>query len=149
METGLVHLHSALRWVVLVLLVAAIVRAFIGVRGPKPYAGLKKLALFTLISAHLQLVLGLVLYFLKGWNKQWSNPEMMKTTLLRFFTMEHLVMMLLAITLITMGYSGAKRMNDSKRQHKRIFTFFLIALILILASIPWPFRTALGAHNWI
>ena len=74
---------------------------------------------------------------------------MMKTTLLRFFTMEHLVMMLLAITLITMGYSGAKRMSDSKRQHKRIFTFFLIALILILASIPWPFRTALGAHNWI
>lgn len=148
METGLVHLHSALRWVLLVLLVASIVRAFTGTRSPKPYAGIKKLALFTLISAHLQLVLGLVLYFVNDKHLGWSNPDMMKTTALRFFTMEHLVMMLLAITLITMGYSGAKRMSDSKRQHKRIFTFFLIALVLILASIPWPFRTALGAHNW-
>lgn len=149
METGLVHLHSTLRWVLLVLLVATIARAFLGVRGPKPYAGLKKLALFTLITAHLQLVIGLVLYFTNDWHLKWSVPGMMKTTKLRFFTMEHLVMMLIAITLITVAYSGAKRMNDSKRQHKRIFTLFLIALILILASIPWPFRGSLGVQNWI
>lgn len=141
-------MHSALRWVVLVLMVLAIIKSFNGWRSQGAFGGTRKLALFTMIGLHLQLVIGLALYFIKGWHKAWSDPEMMSTTYLRFFTMEHLVVMTLAIALATIGYSGAKRMKNEVRQNRRVFIFYLISFILILSSIPWPFREAFAGRGW-
>ena len=70
--------------------------------------------------------------------------DVMGNSVLRFYTVEHITMMLIAIVLITMGYSKAKRQTEQARGHKTIFTFYLIGLVLILVSIPWPFR-GLGA----
>ncbi len=147
METGLIHLHSTLRWVVLILMIVAIAKAFSAWRSKQAFGGTRKLALYAMITLHLQLVLGLVLYFSRGWHQKWGQENMMSDTLTRFFTMEHLVVMILAIALATIGYSGAKRMSDAIKQNRRVFIYYIIALILILSSIPWPFREALG-RDW-
>lgn len=147
METGLIHLHSTLRWVVLILMIVAIAKAFSAWRSKQAFGGTRKLALYAMITLHLQLVIGLALYFIKNHYKGWSDPEMMSTASIRFYTMEHLVVMILAIALATIGYSGAKRMSDAIKQNRRVFIYYIIALILILSSIPWPFREALG-RDW-
>ena len=148
METGLIHLHSSLRWIVLILMVVAIVKGFSGRNKNVSFYGTRKIALFAMISLHIQLLIGLALYFMRGWAGKWGTEGMMADKIMRFFTMEHMLMMIIAIALATIGYSGAKKMSDSMKQHKRIFVFYLISLIIILASIPWPFR-GLGVDNWI
>ena len=142
MYPALTHSHSGLRWILLILLVATIFSTFGKRDGKVPFsAGDKKLSLFTLIAAHLQAVLGLGLYFMS--TKVEFSSTTMSSPLHRFYTMEHTLMMLIAIILITLGYGHAKKANA-----KKVFTFYLIALIIILIAIPWPFRTALGA-GWM
>ena len=147
------HLHSILRWVLLILLLATIYKSFAGMRSGGEYqAGDKKMALFTLIVAHFQLVIGLIQYIAGPWGlKNIQNNGMgvvMKDSYQRFFAMEHILMMLIAITLITIGYSSAKRATDVVKKYKKTFYFFLIALILILAAIPWPFRAGFESAGW-
>lgn len=142
MHTGILYVHSWLRWVVLVLLVLAIVQAWMGWKGNKAWTAThKKLNLFTLISIHTQLLLGFALYFIGPWFSQLtSNTKVvMKTRALRYFAVEHLFLMLVAIIVFTIGYGRAKRLTDDNKKHKTAAIFFTIALICILASIPWPF----------
>ena len=144
MYNMLVHAHSGLRWLVLIFLLLAIVTAWSNwsKKGDYP-AG--KMPLLGLIFTHLQLLIGFALYFMDGLGGQakvrfGDMADTMGNTVLRFYTVEHITMMLIAIVLITMGYSKAKRQTEQARGHKTIFTFYLIGLILILAGIPWPFR---------
>jgi hypothetical protein len=136
--------HSGLRWVVLLLLLAAIVWAFQAWKGGR--SGASKLPLYALISVHVQLLLGLVLYFLPSPYVRFE-AGIMKDSLLRFYTVEHISMMLIAIILITAGYSRAKKAVSSAAKGKTTFIFYLIGLALILASIPWPFRSGLNG-SW-
>ena len=112
----------------------------------------KKFALWTLIAAHTQLVIGLIQYFFGAWGlKNIQNNGMgnvMKDSYGRFFAVEHILMMVIAIALITIGYSSAKRTLAPRKKHKKIFIFFLIALIIILAAIPWPFRPGFESASW-
>lgn len=140
---ALVHAHSGLRWVVLFLLIAATLKALMKWRSNAPFTeGDRKLNLFTMISAHVQLLLGFVLFF--------TSPKVklsgldMKDPIGRFFTMEHSVMMILAVVLITIGYSKSKKAIEESKKFKTAFTYFLIGLLVLLAGIPWPFRN-LGA----
>ena len=98
--------------------------------------------LFALITVHLQLLIGLFQYFLS--DKVQFIDGWMKNPLLRFYGMEHLVGMLLAITLITIGYSKAKRRENYIDKFKAIRIFYTLGLIIILLFIPWPFRSILG-----
>lgn len=140
MNSILVHTHSGLRWVVLGLFVYAIFNAL---RKKNTYEKSDRLLnMFTMVSLHIQLVIGLVLYFtsskvsfVEGW---------MKSDLLRFYGMEHILLMIIAIVLVTIGHGKSKRALDSTKKHKTIVLFYSIGLLLILASIPWPFRN-LGA----
>lgn len=142
----LVHLHSGWRWVVLILLLAAIFKAFSGWRGRKEFTpGDRKLALFTMIAFHLQFLFGMILYFLPGSTKV-NFSEFMKNSMLRFFTLEHIALMTIGMILLTIGYSRAKRMADNGQKFKTIFVFYLITLIVVLISIPWPFREGLMAR---
>ncbi|MCF8220526.1 MAG: hypothetical protein K9I97_03500 [Cryomorphaceae bacterium] len=102
----------------------------------------KLINLFSMVSLHTQLLLGLVLYFISprvsfaaGW---------MKDASFRFYGMEHLAGMLIAIALITVGYVKSKKGTTTAAIYKPIKLFYIIGLILILASIPWPFRANLG-----
>ena len=101
----------------------------------------KMINLITLASVHLQLVIGLVLYFI---SPKVSLSNVFANDVHRFYTLEHLVMMVVAIALITIGYSKAKKATKDKAKNRKTFIFFGLGLIIILAGIPWPFREALG-----
>jgi uncharacterized membrane protein len=143
MNSILNHAHSGLRWVVLILLLLAIANAFTAKTYEKKH---KMINLFALITVHTQLLIGLVQYFFTSSKTNFSSGWM-KVELYRFYGMEHLVGMLIAIVLITVGYSKSKKAATDAEKFKKIKVFYLIGLILILASIPWPFRTALGG-SW-
>lgn len=141
MYSGLVHAHSGLRWIVLLLLIAAVVTAFSRWQSRASFSeSNRKLYLFTLISVHTQLILGLVLYFISPK----VNTSLISDKLYRFYMVEHMAGMLIAIILVTIGYSRAKRMSGATSKHKTVAIFMGLGLLLILASIPWPFR-GLGA----
>lgn len=151
MMTGILHLHSALRWVVLVLLVITIIDSLMRMYKPVNNTD-KKLALFTLASVHTQIVLGLILYFFgEHMQEIFSQGEVMKNSVNRFWAVEHMAGMVLAAVFITIGYSRAKRQAEKWAKHRMIFAYYLVGLILILASIPWPFREAAKALGvgWI
>ncbi len=136
------HAHSGLRWVALILLVFAIINA-ISKKGSSNYEKKDKMInLFTMISLHTQLLLGLILYFksdkvqfIAGWMKQ---------PMLRFYGMEHILLMIIALVIVTIGRKKAEKTEAPYSKHQLIAKWYLIGFILILAAIPWPFRN-LGA----
>jgi hypothetical protein len=140
MYTGLFHGHSGLRYLVLVLLLVVIVRSIAGFLRNKPFSQLDNaLSLGLLITTHIQFLLGLVLYFLSP-NVQF-NGNTMKDSVLRYWAVEHLVGMLIAVVLITIARSTAKRMSESLAKHKRLAIFNSIALLIIIATIMQSGRT--------
>ena len=145
METGFSHLHSFLRWILLLLLIISIFKSF----SKNDYSeGKRKLNLFTMITAHIQLVLGFSLYFMKGYYSYFGVEGAMSNSFLRFWMVEHLTGMLIAIILITVGHSRSKKATIEPQKNKAIRTFYLIALIIILLSIPWPFKEGFEAYGW-
>lgn len=146
MSQGLLHLHNFLRWVVLLFVVLTLVRSMSGMGGKKAFtAGDRKTALFMMISADVQLLLGLALYFMKGWmDVLGSGADVMSNKYNRFFAVEHAIGMLLAIILIHVGYSAAKKNIPDAAKFKKLFWFTLIALLVILVTIPWPGRELIG-----
>jgi hypothetical protein len=149
MYTGLVHLHSVLRWVVLLLLIVAIIRHLSGMTARKPFTnGDRKTGLFLMIAAHTQFLIGLILWFIGDWGykllQQSGMSEVMKNPAQRFWVIEHNTGMLIAIILITIGRGVSRKNLPDLSKHRRTFWFFLIALLIILASVPWPGREGIG-----
>lgn len=139
MLAGLVHLHSVLRYVILILVLISIFQAFTA--GNKPYtAANKKINLFTLISAHIQLLVGLVLYFMSPM----VNFSQMSNPINRYWNVEHITMMILAIVLITVGYSKSKKAIDDKAKHRAIYIYYTIAVVVVLLGI----LTMKGRNLW-
>lgn len=139
MYTGLVHLHSAWRYVVVLLLIASIVKAFVQWFGNHTFTPAdKKLYLFTLIAVHVQLIFGLILYFISPYVQLGDMAEVMKNPELRYWTVEHISTNIIGIILITIGYSSAKRATTDKAKHTRTAVFYLIGFILIMVAVPWP-----------
>ncbi|PRD48702.1 hypothetical protein [Sphingobacterium haloxyli] len=129
------HLHSTLAIILLLALVVAIVITLANYLGKKTYN--RKIALLGLISAHLQFVVGLIIYFVSPLGIQSFSGENMKNSLSRLYFLEHPLMMLLAIILITIGYSKAKKQADSQKANRTVLVFYVIGLIFILSRIPW------------
>lgn len=151
MYTGLLHLHNLLRWVILILLLVALFRHLAGMNNKRQVsAGDKKVDLFLMIAAHITLLVGLYQWIAGPWGLKLITENgmsvVMKNSAYRFFAIEHLTGMLIAIVLITIGRGKVKRAVDYTA-HKKAFWFFLLALIVILASVPWPFREAV-ARPW-
>jgi hypothetical protein len=151
MLTGLQHTHSLLRYILLIALIATVVNSFLKMRGKKPFVALdNKLSLYTFIFTHTQLLIGIVLYaispLVKGaWAMGMGN--MMASSVHRFYGIEHAFGMIIAISLITLGRIKSKKLNDDLAKHKTTFVYFLIALIILLVTIPWPFRNM--GTSWI
>jgi len=134
MLTGMKHLHSTLAIILLIGLIVAIIITAANYFSSKPYN--RKIALIGLISAHLQLVVGLIYFFTLGFQNMFS-AGMMKDSILRFKIIEHPLTMLIAIILITIGYSKAKRATEDYLANRTVFIFYTIGLIFILSRIPW------------
>ena len=150
MLTGLLHVHSILRYILLILLLVSIVKSLSGWMGKNAYTnGDRKTTLFTMVSAHLQLVVGLILYFVSPTVKvgMANMGEAMKDSALRFWTVEHISMMLIAIVLITLGNTLSKRAKDDAGKHKRVSIFFLLAVVMIFAAVPWPWSAI--SRGWM
>lgn len=132
------HAHSGLRWLVLISIIIAIINAIGKTGGQKAFTDKdKKTGLFALIFTHLQLLLGLLLYFTSP--KVVFSSEAMKSDVLRFFLVEHSLLMLIAVALITIGYSRSKRALEPGKKFKSILIFYVLGLLLMLIGIPWPF----------
>lgn len=143
MYAAIDHAHSGLRYVVLALLLFAILQAIAKRRSGTAYPTKNKLGLYAFMATHIQLLLGLILYFVLS-PKVVFEAGVMKDAVLRFYTVEHITGMLLAITLITVGYLKAKRQAGINKGWKTIAVYYGIGLLIIVAMIPWPFRQ-LGA----
>jgi hypothetical protein len=149
MYTTLLYLHSFLRWVILVLLLVGIYKSYTGMTSGRPFtAGDKKTGLFLMISAHITLLVGLYQWVAGPWGLQnirnMGMGAVMKDNVARFYAVEHLTGMLIAIILITIGRGVSKKNIPDGVKHKKTFWFFLVALVIILVSIPWPFRTGIS-----
>lgn len=130
-------IHFYNRWIVLVLIVASIITAYLGWRKGRHYK--KGLFASTLGVVHLQIILGIILYIsnVLPMFDQIPMKEIMGNRDNRFLAVEHISMMLLAGILITVGYSWGKRAAHSPQKFKRTGMMYLFALVLILAGIPW------------
>lgn len=149
MSAVFLEIHSVLRWIILLLLVLSIIRSFSGWRKHKELRDADaRLWLFTMISAHLTLLIGLYLLFFGRFGVLSTGlPEgvhLMKDKFYRFFWVEHPVGMVLATTLITLARGVVKKQIQDPLKYKRAFWLFLLALIIILAVIPWPGMTVVG-----
>ena len=142
MHLTLLTLHSLVRWVVLASLLFAIYRAYRGWFFRKPFFSFDdSVRHWTATISHIQLIIGLVLYsispiidfFLHNYKAAVQQRQF------RFFGMEHSLMMLVAIALLTIGSALAKRKTEDGEKFKTMAIWFTIALLVILVSIPWPF----------
>lgn len=151
MYTGLLHTHSFLRWIMLILLVITVFRAYNGWKSNKSWTNTdKKMSLFTLIFSHIQLLTGFILYMVSP-IVQMALSDMgaaMKDKLLRFWAVEHISAMIIAIMMITIGHALAKKAQSDSQKFKKLFTFFLIGLLIILITIPWPFTQTGMGRGW-
>ena len=141
MYSLLKNLHSYLAYLVLLVLILAILNAFIGkIKGKDFESKDLRLSLYGLILSHIQLLIGLILYFVSPWFNQWSNHGVggvMKAAQARLYLVEHPFTNIIAIILITIGWSLQKRQSDPGKKFLRIALLYGFGLLLLLSRIPW------------
>jgi hypothetical protein len=131
--------HSTLRYFIFVFLLILLYRSFQGWQNKSDFTATdNKVSLWLFILTHSQLLLGLILYFVSP--LVIFDGASMKNAVARYWLVEHITMMLIAVVLITMARVTAKKMTDAVAKHKRLFIFNLIALIFIVAAIAMSGR---------
>ncbi|MCF6131340.1 hypothetical protein [Flavobacterium wongokense] len=136
MYTFIQKFHSGWAYLALLLLVVAVINSIAGMSSKKEFTPKdRKIALFGLIATHIQLVVGLILYFVSPLGK--AALGNMSDSALRLTSLEHPLINLIAITLITIGWSKHKRAATSEAKFKSIAIFYGLGLVLILSRIPW------------
>lgn len=142
MYQSLLILHSLVRWLVLISLLVAIVRAYRGWLGNKRFLKMDNTArMVAVTTAHVQLVIGVILYFISPVVRYFLNyfKEAVHQREIRFFGMEHITMMVIAIVLLTIGSAKTKRKITDQQMFKTMAIWFTIVLLIIFFSIPWHF----------
>ena len=132
--------HSYWAFFVLTILFIAILNALIRIISKKSFNSTDlKISLFGLIFSHIQLLIGLILYFISPWFDQWSSLGMgvMKNNESRLYLVEHPITNILAIFFITIGWSLHKKQSESSKKFLRISLFYGFGYILLLSRIPW------------
>lgn len=144
MYTGLQHMHSYVAYLALIVLIIAAVNALMKYFSKAEFKDSdRKLSLFGLIFTHIQLLVGLILYFVSPNVKVFtmSMGEIMKDSNLRLYAIEHPFINIVAVILITIGFSKHKKATTSTGKFKSIAILYTIGLLLILSRIPWS--------NWL
>lgn len=128
--------HSGWAYLALLLLVLALANSIMGMSSKKEFTAKdRKIALFGLIATHIQLLVGLIVYFVSPLGS--SVFGQMKDAALRLTSLEHPLTNIIAIVLITIGWSKHKKAETSVAKFKSIAVFYGIGLVLILSRIPW------------
>lgn len=133
--------HSYWAYLVLLMLIIAVVNAVVGLTQNKRFTDKNlRIYLFTLIVAHIQLILGFIAYYMSSFYTTMRTVgmgEIMKMKEARLLMVEHPLMMIIAIVLITIGWSKHKKKTSDKAKFKTLAIFYGLALILVLSRIPW------------
>lgn len=134
-------IHSYWAYLVLLILIIAVINAIFGFTSKKEFKAKDlRISLFALITAHIQLILGFIAYYTSTYYETMRNAgmgEVMKNSDLRKPLIEHPLLIIIAITLITIGFSKHKKKTADAAKFKTIAIYYAIALLLILAVIPW------------
>ncbi|HEX4887426.1 MAG TPA: hypothetical protein VFV37_05200 [Luteibaculaceae bacterium] len=150
MYTALKHFHSPFRYIVLMFLIYAVITALLGMSRKSEFTPAhNRVSLFAMIFCHVQLLVGILLFTvspiievgLSDMGSAMQDPQV------RFYLIEHPLLMIAAIALITVGRSTSKKAVDSAAKFKKIAIFYGIGLVLILVSIPWPFLKDFGTWH--
>jgi hypothetical protein len=129
-------LHSGWAYVAFLLLVIAVVNSFIGLFSKKEFTEKdRKIALFALAAIHTQLLIGFIIYFVSDLG--FTSLGEMKNAAVRLTSLEHPIMNLIGITLITIGWMKHKKLTTSKSKFKTFSIYYGLGLVLILSKIPW------------
>ena len=128
-------------YMALLVLIYAVFNAFIGkIRGKDFESKDLRISLFGLIFSHFQLLIGLMLYLVSPWFNQWSKlgvMNVMSNSQIRFYLVEHPFLNIIAIVLITVGWSVHKKQSEPEKKFLRIIIFYGLGLLLSLTRIPW------------
>ena len=136
MYTIIQKIHSGWAYLALLLLLITVINALIGIFSKKEFTSKdRKIALFGLIAAHIQLVFGLIVYFVSPLG--FAAFGQMSDKMLRLTSLEHPAINIVAIVLITIGWSKHKKTTESLTKFKSIAVFYGLGLVLILSRIPW------------
>ena len=133
MQTGFLHLHKLLPYLLLLLPLLAIVVSLVKEKNETVSGKPSKLVLFTLIFSHIQLLVGLVLLVMNIM----SNTGIMKNPELRKKLVEHPAMMILSVVFITIGYSKAKRATNGRDRAKKIAIFYGLGLLITIFAMSY------------
>ena len=128
--------HSGWAYLAVLVLVGAVINSFVGLFSKKEFTATdRKIALFGLVAIHTQLLIGLVLYFVSG--RGFDSLGQMSNSELRLTSLEHPLINLIGITLITIGWMKHKKLNTSESKFKTFSIYYGLGLALILSRIPW------------
>lgn len=134
----LLILHSLLRYALVFAAVFAIYRAFTGWQNKQAYTSLdNKASVFLVMFMHTQLLIGFLLYFV--FSPFADLPVDMKNAVLRFWKVEHIALMILAVVFFQVGRIVSKKATEDVIKHKKAFIFYTIGFVILMAGIPWPF----------
>ncbi|HAX49883.1 MAG TPA: hypothetical protein PK605_09865 [Ignavibacteria bacterium] len=141
MYITLLSAHSIFRWLVVIGVVYTLYRAYAGLGGNKKFTAVDaNTRKYTVIAAHIQLLIGLAVYFLSPLTQYFMSNfgAAVKVREMRFYGMEHSIVMVIAIVLITIGSAASKKKETDRAKFKALALWFTIALVLLLLMIPWP-----------
>lgn len=143
MHETLLTIHSYLRWIITILAIYVIIKAILGIVNKSEFTNSdSKSGLFFMISCDIQLLIGLLLYF---WTSQITTGAFadfgaaMKNSEVRFWAVEHITGMLIAWVLVHIGRAKSKKGTDLAK-HKSSLIFYGLAILIIIATIPWAAR---------
>lgn len=138
MYSTIIQLHSWFAYAVLAVLLVATVNAVIGFLGKKKYTATDlRLSLYALIFSHIQLLVGVILYFTSPLFDAWKAGGVMKDPYLRKLLLEHPLMIVIGVIFVTIGWSLHKKQPTGNRAFGKIAIFYLLGLICFLSRIPW------------
>lgn len=130
------QIHSGWAYLALLLLVIAVVNSFIGMFSKKEFTEKdRKIALFALAAIHTQLLIGIIIYFVSP--SGFSSLGQMKDSALRLTSLEHPLVNIIGITLITVGWVKHKKLTSNETKFKTFSIYYGLGLAFILSRIPW------------
>ena len=139
MDPALLFTHNALRWVILVAGLLTVAAAVQGLKGDRPYAKARRAGVILMVSLHVQLLVGLVLFVMSPLVH--TAMEDMKATMAdagtRFFIAEHPTLMVIAVVVMTIGSIVSKNAPNDAARHRKLLVFTAVTLLLLLVGIPW------------
>lgn len=136
MYTALLHTHSGFRYLILALLILTFFKSLFAWLQKKEYQKIDdKLALFTMIFVHIQFIIGLALYFISPKVAFTDMANTMKNSMLRYFTVEHIFLMLIVVTLVTLGRTVSKKKLLEVQKHRTTAIYFGLSIVLIVLTV--------------